>query len=142
MASTEQTQTTGSSHDRGYRRIIAHSSIYMLGILLSKAVTFIMIPIYTKYLVPSDYGIIELLMMTIDIVAFFIGIGLSNSILRFYYDFDNETDRHRVISTGLIAGVTISASGFALLMLADSFAAQLVLGSAQYANSSRFSFSA
>jgi O-antigen/teichoic acid export membrane protein len=134
MASAEQTQTAEGSQNRGYRRIIAHSSIYMLGILLSKAVTFIMIPIYTTYLVPSDYGIIELLMMTIDIVAFFIGIGLSNSILRFYYDFDNDTDRHRVISTGLIAGVAISASGFGLLMLADSFAARLVLGSTEYAH--------
>lgn len=104
----------------------------MLGILLSKAVSFIMIPIYTKYLVPSDYGIIELLMMTIDIIAFFIGIGLSNSILRFYYDFDTEADRHRVISTGLIAGLVMSVSGFGLLMLADNFAARLVLGSAEY----------
>jgi O-antigen/teichoic acid export membrane protein len=134
MSATEQSQTTGGYQDRGYRRIIAHSSIYMLGILLSKAVTFIMIPIYTSYLAPSDYGIIELLLMTVDILAFFIGIGLSNSIMRFYYDFDNEADRHRVISTGLIAGVTISAAGFGLLMLADSFAARLVLGSTEYAH--------
>ncbi|PJA27338.1 MAG: hypothetical protein CO189_07460, partial [candidate division Zixibacteria bacterium CG_4_9_14_3_um_filter_46_8] len=65
-----------------YRRILTHSSIYIFGMLISKAVGFIMIPIYTHYLTPADYGVLELLTMTSDVIAMLIGVGLAQSVLR------------------------------------------------------------
>ena len=45
-------------------QLIKHSGIYGLGTILSKSVGFLMIPIYTHYFVPADYGVLELLDLT------------------------------------------------------------------------------
>lgn len=124
--------TNTPAKNTSYKNILAHSSVYMLGIMLSKAVGFLMLPIYTRYLVPADYGIIELLMLTIDIISYFIGMGLANSALRFYYDYDNEQDSNEVISTALIFGLSASLVGFGSLIFFSDTAANLILGSSEY----------
>ena len=48
-----------------------HSLIYGLGILLTKAVAFLMLPIYTRFLTPTDYGILQLTTMILEVVTIF-----------------------------------------------------------------------
>jgi hypothetical protein len=38
-----------------------HSAIYALGVLLNRAAGFLMLPLYTRYLTPADYGAVEML---------------------------------------------------------------------------------
>ncbi|RME28056.1 MAG: lipopolysaccharide biosynthesis protein, partial [Candidatus Zixiibacteriota bacterium] len=64
--------------------MLKQSSVYMAGQLLSRLISFIMLPIYTRFLTPADYGILELLSMTVDIVAMLAGAGISAALLRFY----------------------------------------------------------
>ena len=52
-----------------YRKILKHSAIYGVGTALTKAVGFLMIPIYTRYLTPADYGIFELLNLTARVLT-------------------------------------------------------------------------
>ena len=49
--------------------IVSHSSIYMIGTILKRSVSLIMLPIYTRYLTPADYGVVELLSMLLDFAA-------------------------------------------------------------------------
>ncbi|MCP4633954.1 MAG: oligosaccharide flippase family protein [candidate division Zixibacteria bacterium] len=117
-----------------YRRILGHSSIYILGMMISKVVGFIMIPIYTHYLAPADYGVLELLTMTSDIIAMLIGIGLAQSVLRFYYNYEAPEDRNSVVSTALITGILLFAGIFGVLNFQSSLAANIILGSGDSAN--------
>ncbi len=38
-----------------------HYSVYGLTNMLSRLVGFLMIPLYTSYITPADYGVMELL---------------------------------------------------------------------------------
>lgn len=76
-----------------------HAGIYGIGILASRMVSFIMLPIYTRHLSPSDYGILELLVMTVDIVALVVGVGISNGLFKFYYERDSDDARKQLVST-------------------------------------------
>ncbi len=76
-----------------------YALIYTVGVLLERAVSFIMLPIYTRYLTPSDYGALELLTMTLDIVAMIAGLGISEAVFRFYYKTDDAEYRKTLIST-------------------------------------------
>ena len=42
-------------------KLVSHTSIYMLGDVLRYSVSLVMLPIYTRYLTPADYGVVELL---------------------------------------------------------------------------------
>ncbi len=123
-----------SAHKTSYKRIFTHSSIYIVGMLISKAIGFIMIPIYTNYLTPADYGILELLMMTSDVIAMLIGVGLAHAVLRFYYNYDSPDDQKQLVSTALIAGILIFGCIFGALLFSGSLISRLILGSVEYSS--------
>src|SRR2546425_562570 len=54
-------------------RIGKHVFIYGSGVLLGKAVAFVMLPIYTRYLTPADYGILQLTDLTIEVISIVAG---------------------------------------------------------------------
>ena len=81
------------------RKTYRHATIYGLGVLASRMVSFIMLPIYTRHLTPADYGVLELLVMTVDIVALVVGVGISNGLFKFYYEKDSQQEKRQLVST-------------------------------------------
>ncbi len=73
--------------------------IYAIGIIVSQLAGIVMLPVYTRYLTPQDYGVIELLTMTIDIIGIFASAGISESIFRFYFKKEAPLYRKRVLFT-------------------------------------------
>jgi len=75
------------------------ATIYLLGVVLNRSISFIMLPIYTRFLSTADYGIIELLTMTTDVFGLVAAVGLTSALYRFFYSFDNKSERNEVVST-------------------------------------------
>jgi O-antigen/teichoic acid export membrane protein len=61
-----------------------------------------MIPLYTHYLNPQDYGILDLLTVLVVLTGIIIQGGISAAIFKFYNTFEKEGDRKEAISTVLI----------------------------------------
>jgi O-antigen/teichoic acid export membrane protein len=117
-------------------QLVKHSGIYGLGIVLSKCVGFIMIPIYTRLLTPRDYGILELLDLVIFLSTTFVAMGIYAAVFRFYAAYDSEKDKKEVIASALLytGGIAFLfalaiihwAPLLAMLCLGDSSLAPLV----------------
>ena len=90
-----------------FKKLGKHTLIYGSGLLISKAVGFFLIPLYTHYLTPEDYGILELLDLTAYIIGYLIGLGMTDAILRFYHESESELEKHQIISTALILNILI-----------------------------------
>lgn len=75
------------------------SSIYAFGDLLTKGTGFFLLPLYTAYLTPEDYGIISLATVTGTIFMIISTAGLRGAVLKFYYEFDQEIQRRRFYGT-------------------------------------------
>lgn len=95
------TSTPEATADQPFRmsRIGKHTLIYGIGVLLTKAVSFVMLPIYTRFLTPADYGVMELIEMTLDVIAILAGAQIAIGIFRYYYKAETETERNAVVST-------------------------------------------
>jgi len=65
-----------------FRRLGRETATYGLGVILGRAVSFLMLPVYTRFLSPSDYGIIQLLDLTVDVAAIFFTAGASSGVQR------------------------------------------------------------
>lgn len=65
--------------------IFKHSGWYLLASLSTKALGFILLPIYTHYLTPADYGILTSLEVVSYLLAFFFSFTLVNAFDRFYH---------------------------------------------------------
>lgn len=114
------------------KKLLKHSSIYGFGSILCKAVGFVLIPVYTHYLTPIDYGVFELLDLTVTILGILVGMGIGSAILRFYYHYELQEDKYEVISTALIT-ITLAVSiTVTLCILGAKEISSLVFGSSQY----------
>ena len=85
-----------SPSQTGKSRIAQKAFIYTAGNLLTRGLAFFLIPIYTRYLSPSDYGIVAAITVTEQILLVFYRLGLDGAAFRFYYDSQNEAVRKRI----------------------------------------------
>src|SRR5438876_10203653 len=67
------------------KKIGTNTLIYSLGGILGRAIGFVMIPVYTRYLTPADYGIIELLDLTTYLIGTIAADPKSNPIRKTLY---------------------------------------------------------
>lgn len=122
------------------RALGRHSLVYGAGIILGKLASFIMLPVYTRYLTPADYGVLELLGMTIDVIGMIAGIGLASSVFKFYADAEGQEEKNRVISTAAIAAVGLASLASALGFLFSPLLSETVIGEAGNATYFRLYF--
>ena len=59
--------------------------IYGLGGLIQRIVAVLLLPLYTRYLTPSDYGAIEVLVALTAVVFALLRAGIQSSFFRFYF---------------------------------------------------------
>jgi O-antigen/teichoic acid export membrane protein len=93
------------------KSVAKHFLVYGLGNILTRIVGFILIPVYTHYLTTSEYGTLELLELTTYIAGMFLALGISQSLMRFYYDSEDPQRRREVVSTALFSiwGISLFA---------------------------------
>lgn len=112
------------------RTLGKHTLVYGLGIVLGKLASFIMLPVYTRFLTPADYGVLELLSMTIDIIGTVAGIGLASAVFKFYADAPTGADKNQVISTAALSAAGLALVTSALGIIASPLLSRLVIGEA------------
>ena len=66
-----------------FRRLGRDAALYSLGVILGRAVSFLMLPVYTRFLSPADYGVMQLLDLTVDVAAIFFTAGATSGVQRF-----------------------------------------------------------
>jgi O-antigen/teichoic acid export membrane protein len=110
-------------------KAVKHTTIYASGVIMARIASFIMLPIYTRFLTPADYGIIELLQMTLDFVAVVLGFQIGGAVFRHYMLYDDPKDKKEVISTALLLVVAANLTGILILGFAARPVAGLALGS-------------
>lgn len=98
------------------KKLVSQGSIYLLGNILRHAISFVMLPIYTRVLTPADYGTIELLSMVIDFAGIIFGLKIGEAIFRFYLEYEGKHQKDGVISTALILTSAINGVGLLLIM--------------------------
>jgi len=89
-----------------YKNLLNQSALYGLSIVLMKGISLIMLPIYTSYLMPSDYGRLEVLVVFSNIVSIILGFGLVEALYRFVGLADDIDKKKRHASECLlVAGI-------------------------------------
>lgn len=116
------------------KNIVKHTSVYSLGTILSKVVSFIMIPIYTRYLSTSDYGVLELITLVASVFSLVLSLRLTSGMLRYYYEYTDELDRNRLVSTILISVTLLAILTVVFISQYTELLSRLVIGSMDYAD--------
>jgi O-antigen/teichoic acid export membrane protein len=116
---------------KAYRDLLRHFGIYGLGQVLSRLASFVLLPFYTGYLRPAEYGCIAILDLSAAVLGIVIGAGMVSAVSRYHFEARDDAERGRVWWTGLTI-VTLMATVVAgLAWLGRDSLARLTLGPTQ-----------
>ncbi len=86
----------------GYlRRLATTGAAYTAASILSKLIAVALLPLYTRYLTPADYGAAEVMFAAVVSASIIVRFGTIEALLRFYYKADE--DPARVVATSFAA---------------------------------------
>ena len=91
------------------RQLGKHTLVYTAGIIIGKVASFVLLPVYTRYLTPADYGVLELL-GTIDVIGMITSIGIVTGVFKFYSEDNNQSGKNAVISTAAMSAVGLAGT--------------------------------
>lgn len=97
------------------RLFIRSTLIYLVGNVFAKALSFLLLPIYTKYLTPGAYGLYDLSNTYNTFIQSILFLDIFAGIMRFMFDYKKE-ERDKPIVNGL-AIFALSAGVYAIVML-------------------------
>jgi O-antigen/teichoic acid export membrane protein len=93
------------------RRLATTGAAYTASSVVSKLIAVFLLPIYTHYLTPSDYGAAEVMRASVIAASIIVRLGVIEAILRFYYLAGERPER--VVATGFVA--VLGATAVALI---------------------------
>ena len=109
------------------RQFLSDSVVYGAASILVRSISLILVPFYTRVLVPEDYGIVDLLAVATSFIAVTVALEIAQAVARFFPDTDDENQRIGYASTSLWFSVTAYTLFLAVsLLLADPFSAWLL----------------
>ena len=111
-----------------FRTLLGNTLIYGLGNYGVKIIGFLLIPLYTRYLSPSDYGVIALVAMYSQVMFVLMNLGQGFSLFRFYYDKDTEEARERVVAAAMWIVLLFALPLASIPILFSRPLAQAILG--------------
>ncbi len=70
----------------GYlKRLVSSLAAYQVADVVSKFIAVLLLPVYTRYITPAGYGVVELLANGVILVSIVVRFGMIEAFLRYYY---------------------------------------------------------
>src|ERR687885_1663240 len=91
------------------KELLRHSAIYGLGSIVARILAVFLLPLYTRYLTPSDYGLIETLVALSAVLTALVAQGMKSAFFRFYFDSAEEERRLLVVRPAFLYVIAGSA---------------------------------
>lgn len=86
---------------KDFWKFIKSSGIYFVGTVMTKLISFFLLPLYTAYINPNDYGVYDLQNAYIMFLCSVLFLDIWSGIMRFMFDYSGE-ERKKPISSGLV----------------------------------------
>lgn len=110
------------------KNFLSDSLIYTIPNIVSRGLSLILVPLYTRVLSPSDYGTLELLNIFATIVNLVVALEVSQGVARFYPS-EQDPERKVIYASSAFWFTVACYSTFSVLMLTFSQnIASLVMG--------------
>ena len=122
-----------SSAGKRSKGFVGHAATYAIGNIARRVVGFAMLPIYTRFLTPADYGVVGLLTFALAIFETLLGARLGAAIPKFYTEARDGLGRSAVLWGAMGLTVAASAVSVVALIVFRDFGAELLFGNRTYA---------
>jgi O-antigen/teichoic acid export membrane protein len=123
----------GMGGEGSLARLAKNSLSFGVGNIIQRSLSLLLLPLFTRYLTPSDYGVLGVLSILSLLLGTFSMCGLTNGISRYiYYPEQEKTTLEAVVWSPFLFVVGLSALLLMPLGIFSGPLSTLLFGSAQY----------
>ncbi|MFQ5767166.1 MAG: oligosaccharide flippase family protein [Acidobacteriota bacterium] len=116
----------------GFRHLFRHSVVYGLGGVAQRFIGFLLIPLYTRYLTPADYGVLALAGLLGTVFQQLQLLGIPSAMTRSYIlKSEKKEEREEVVATGAWSVLVQALVMMILLFLLARPMARMIFGSVE-----------
>ncbi len=76
-----------------FRGILTQATFYVLALGVSKGISLLMVPVFTHYLLPADYGRLDVLQTLANLLTIVVAMGLADTLYRFAGEAGQDEER-------------------------------------------------
>jgi O-antigen/teichoic acid export membrane protein len=110
------------------KRLISSLAAYQVADVVSKFIAVILLPVYTRYVSPEGYGVVELLANGVILISILVRFGMIEAFLRFYFT-DPDQDRRDALARRAVVFLLIATTIVAVILaVLAGPVSQVVLG--------------
>ena len=110
------------------KRLVSSLAAYQLADVVSKFIAVLLLPVYTRFVTPAGYGVVELLANGVIFVSIVIRFGMIEAFLRYYFT-DSDQQRRDALARRAVLFLLIATTLASIVMaLAAGPLSQIVLG--------------
>ena len=99
------------------RQLLGESTLYTLGNVVRRSFSLVTMPVFTRYLSTSGYGVLSIVGTVQNMLEVFYELGLAQSSTRFYYECRDARERQTLFGTLLILSLVVTAVLSVLLLV-------------------------
>ena len=96
------------------KRLARLSLAYGTADVLAQGINFLLLPLYTSFLTPADYGALALLLLLSTFLKILFRAGLDSGFMRIHYDLKDTESKARFAGTVALFSAGLSTLGFAI----------------------------
>ncbi|RIK98116.1 MAG: hypothetical protein DCC71_21230 [Proteobacteria bacterium] len=112
------------------RRLASDSVIYGLGSVANQALAVLLLPLYTRFLSPDEYGSYALINAAGTVVALAAALGIHSGLTRIFFVYETAEERGRVVFSALAFALVSTLSVGGALLFAAPALERLLFGDA------------
>lgn len=107
------------------------SMVYGVGEIAAKLIGFVLIPVYTRFLTPEEYGVMGVILVLPALLGDAVNLGIVAAYYRFYFDPDIE-EQSIVTSTAFIFNYCTTLFVLTILSFLDGQVSTMFFGVSSY----------
>ena len=111
-----------------FKELGKHSLIYGLGWFASSLASILLLPLYTRFLTRTDYGILEMIDSMRGILIILMLAGFVPAMARFYHSASSASERKAVVSTAIWVTLFSATIWGVVSLVNDTYLAIWILG--------------
>jgi len=113
------------------RHVAKHSVTYAFATVLNRSLRILLLPLYTHYLLKTEYGALEILFVTSSVTVLILQLGMGSAVIRSIL-YKKDSDKKTIICTAYYFLGTIAAIFVFILVLFSKQISILLLDNSSY----------
>ena len=115
------------------RQLGCETIVYGISGIINRFIGIFLIPLYTRFFSPADYGVIAIVSAFTELSAILIILGLDSASARWFYDTNTTIQRQQVISSRFWFQLSLGTFVSLMICILAPHICQFLLDSNQYA---------